>query len=586
MGSGTDRGSPLLGDSYPPTDLYRRGFDEAGVGLLILDAVSGHILDANRALCDLLGHPRGGLTGSSAALLGDDPALLFAGIRRWTTKDGSLIDVRVRTSPTSRPDACRTFVVERVDADEIVRSEENRAALTAAGLGEWRLDLADGFLRLSRRAAHILGSSPGMSLTWAQVQDLMDESEAARMKDTVRAAIIEDAPFAIEARLRRASDGIEIRISARGQAIGAIGARPAIVVGVLQDVTKRVEARDAQRESEERLRIATSLAELGIFEWHMLDDQAVWENERMFAIFGRAPEEGALGKREFLSTVLHPDDRAAFRSAISTALREDSTLQASGRIRRAQDGGWRIIDMAGRFESDARGRLPRRLIGVVADVTERRVAEERQALLIRELHHRVKNTLATVQAIVGSTARTASSIESFYEAFVGRIMSLAHTHSVLTEDTWQTASLRKLIENELRPYGDAGQDVPGTGRVTLDGPPVDLASEIAVPIGMAIHELTTNAAKHGALSTQEGRVAISWRLSEDSTGMMLHLDWSEFDGPPVRPPTRQGFGSRLLQRVLTAQVRAEIAASYPTEGFRMTMTAPLPARTEGLNPLS
>nr|NKR04716.1 PAS domain-containing protein [Escherichia coli] len=125
---------------------------------------------------------------------------------------------------------------------------------------------------------------------------------------------------------------------------------------------------------------------------------------------------------------LHPEDRPAVRKAISRALREDGILQIGGRIRRKSDGAWRTIDMAGRFERDAPGRLPRRLIGVVADVTDRRLAEERQSLLIRELHHRVKNTLATVQAIVGSTARTASSIESFYEAFVGRIKSLAHTH--------------------------------------------------------------------------------------------------------------------------------------------------------------
>ncbi len=587
MGSGSDRGSPGIGNSRPSTDHYRRGFDEAGIGLLILDMDTGRILDANPFLSALLGHSPGSLTGQSVTVLGDDPAALSDGIRRWITVNGSPLDVRVRTSAASASDAFRTLVVERVDADDMVRSEENRAALTAAGLGEWRLDLADGFLRLSRRSAHILGFPPGASLTWARVQDLMDGSEADRVKTAIRAAILDDAPFAIEARLRRASDGIEIRISVRGQAIGTAGAGPAIVVGVLQDVTKRVEARDALRESEERLRIATSLAELGIFEWHMLDDQAVWENERMFAIFGRGAEEGALGKREFLSTVVHPDDRAAFRSAISTALREDTTLQASGRIRRAQDGAWRIIEMAGRFESDAPHRLPRRLIGVVADVTERRIAEERQALLIRELHHRVKNTLATVQAIVGSTARTASSIESFYEAFVGRIMSLAHTHSVLTEDTWQTASLRNLLENELKPYGDGTSDGPPVARrITLDGPPVDLASEIAVPIGMAIHELTTNAAKHGALSTQEGRVAIAWSITEDANGKTLHLDWSESDGPPVRPPTRQGFGSRLLQRVLTAQVRADIAASYPPEGFRLTMTAPLPARTEGLNPLA
>ncbi|CAA2100488.1 Blue-light-activated histidine kinase [Methylobacterium bullatum] len=576
----------MPGDARSEADPYRRSFDEARIGLVILDGGTERILDANPFLTTLLGYGAGSLTGRPVTVFGNDPHLFSAGIRRWTSASGNPLDVRIRTLPSSDTGALRTLVVERVDADDIVRSEENRAALTAAGLGEWRIDLADGLLRVSRRAAHILGFPPGTSLTWPQVAGLMEAPEVERVKAAVRAAMRAGTPFAIEARLRRAGDEIEIRVSARGQAIGAVGDRSGIVVGVLQDVTTRVEARDALRESEERLRIATSLAELGIFEWHMLDDQAVWENERMFAIFGRRPGEGALGKREFLGTVLHPDDRPAFRRAISTALREDSTLQASGRIQRAHDGAWRIIDMAGRFESDAPDRLPRRLIGVVADVTERRIAEERQALLIRELHHRVKNTLATVQAIVGSTARTASSIESFYEAFVGRIMSLAHTHSVLTEDTWQTASLRNLLENELRPYGDGALDGPGARRIVLDGPPVDLASEIAVPIGMAIHELTTNAAKHGALSTQEGRVAISWNVAEEAGGKTLHLEWSESDGPPVRPPTRQGFGSRLLQRVLTAQVRADIAASYPPEGFRLTMSAPLPARIEGLNPLA
>lgn len=582
MSDGSDRERRGLDAAPASAEPLRVGFEEAEIGLLVIDPESDNIREANPFLCRILGHPIGGLAGRPASVLGTGPDILSTGLRRWTARSGAPLDVRVRASSSA---SLRTLVVEPIDVDEMVRSEENRAALTAAGLGEWRYDRADGIIRLSRRAAHILGYPPGQSPAWPDLRDLMEATEADRVTETVGAAILDGGPFAVEARLRRAGDGVEIRIGAKGQAIRSVDGRAAVVVGVLQDVTTRVEARDARRDSEERLRIATSLAELGIFEWHMLDDQAVWENERMFAIFGRGPEEGALGKREFLGTVLHPEDRASFRTAISTALREDSTLQATGRIRRAHDGAWRIIDMAGRFEGDATDRLPRRLVGVVADVTERRIAEERQALLIRELHHRVKNTLATVQAIVGSTARTASSIESFYEAFVGRIMSLAHTHSVLTEDTWQTASLRNLLENELRPYGDGSPDGTVGGRVALAGPPVDLASDIAVPIGMAIHELTTNAAKHGALSTQDGRVTITWSVADTGTGKVLHLDWSEIDGPPVKPPTRQGFGSRLLQRVLTAQVRADIATTYQPEGFRLTMKAPLPARTEGLNPL-
>ena len=106
----------------------------------------------------------------------------------------------------------------------------------------------------------------------------------------------------------------------------------------------------------DRLRVATTIAKLGIFEWHMLEDQAIWENEHMYEIFGHAPEDGTIGKNEFLNDILHPDDRPAVRRAISQALREDGDLHISGRIRRKSDGAWRRIDMAGRFERDAPGR--------------------------------------------------------------------------------------------------------------------------------------------------------------------------------------------------------------------------------------
>ncbi|NEU10676.1 PAS domain-containing protein [Methylobacterium sp. BTF04] len=567
-------------------DLHRILFHDAEIGLVVIEVATDLIRDANPFLCALLGHAAGSLAGRSLSVVGEGANSVPAGIRRWQRADGSRIDVRVRVSDGTRGKALQTLVVDAVDADELVRAEENRAALTAAGLGEWRLDFAKGLVTLSRRTAHILGYPLGAAVTWASLKKLLDPAEAVRIRAQVRATVLDGRPLSLECRLRRAVDGVEISIGVRGQVIAASAGRPTGVVGVIQDVTTRVQARNALRDGEQRLRIATSLAALGIFEWHMLDDHAIWENERMFAIFGREASDGAVGKREFLENVVHPDDRAGFRSAILTALKEDTTLQATGRIRRKSDGAWRTIDLAGRFERDATNRLPRRLIGVVADVTERRVAEERQTLLIRELHHRVKNTLATVQAIVGSTARTASSIESFYEAFVGRIMSLAHTHSVLTEDTWQTASLRTLLANELKPYADGALEEDTDARIQLEGPPVDMSSEIAVPIGMAIHELTTNAAKYGALSTPEGRVAITWSLEPGGPAGTLRFAWVESRGPVVHPPTRQGFGSRLLQRVLTAQVRAEVAMTYAPDGFRLTMLAPLPERNDALNPLA
>ncbi|MDR7038742.1 PAS domain S-box-containing protein [Methylobacterium sp. BE186] len=574
-----------MGDraDYPAAeagDLHRAAFEEAAVGLAILSPAENRILDANRHLCRLLGYEPGRLSGRCLTDLVERP-FSTEGVQSWLRADGRPVEVRVTRSGA----AGRTLVVAALDPDEAVRAEQNREALTAAGLGEWRWDAGSGRITLSRRAAQILGQAPGPSMTWQGLRDSLGEAERARVGGLVREATERGRPYFFESRLVR-SDGREVIIGVRGQPLsdpegGLVG-----MVGVVQDITTRVEARDALLGREQRLRVAASLARLGIFEWHMLDDQAIWENERMFEIFGRTPEDGSVGKAEFLNEVLHPDDRKAVRAAISSALREEGILHVSGRVRRKSDGAWRTIEMAGRFERDAPNRLPRRLIGVVADVTDRRLAEERQSLLIRELHHRVKNTLATVQAIVGSTARTASSIESFYEAFVGRIMSLAHTHSVLTEDTWQTASLRSLLVNELKPYAEGAMEGAADRRVSLEGPPVDLASEIAVPIGMAIHELTTNAAKYGALSTRGGRVAVTWSLLPGGPAGILRFEWRESGGPPVEPPRRQGFGSRLLQRVLTTQVQAEVTTDYPPEGFSLTMLAPLPPRNEALNPLA
>jgi two-component sensor histidine kinase len=215
----------------------------------------------------------------------------------------------------------------------------------------------------------------------------------------------------------------------------------------------------------------------------------------------------------------------------------------------------------------------------VQDITDRKHAEERQHLLIRELHHRVKNTLATVQAIVGSTARTASSIDEFYHGFVGRIVSLARTHNLLTEDLWQKAALEELVRTELGPYEDEARN-----RILVDGPPVELPSEAAVPVGMAIHELTTNAAKHGALSTFGGQVEVKWQVEQGADRPMLRFVWTERGGPRVMTPTRQGFGSRLLQRVLSTQLQADVHMDFQEDGLRFTMVMPIPGEPPLFNP--
>jgi two-component sensor histidine kinase len=197
-------------------------------------------------------------------------------------------------------------------------------------------------------------------------------------------------------------------------------------------------------------------------------------------------------------------------------------------------------------------------------------AEQRQALLVRELHHRVRNTLGTVQALLGSTARSARSVEGFYRSFSARIASLAKTQTLLTEDYWQLASLREMLHHELQAFLEDEQ-----GRIALDGPPVELSADLAVPIGMAFHELTTNAMTHGALSVPDGRVEVTWRLFSANGKRMLHLEWIETGGPPVREPQHRGFGTTLLQRVLTLQSNGSVRLTFDPAGVRFALDTPL-----------
>jgi PAS domain S-box-containing protein len=215
-----------------------------------------------------------------------------------------------------------------------------------------------------------------------------------------------------------------------------------------------------------------------------------------------------------------------------------------------------------------------KLIGAVnmlIDITERKRAEDQQALLVRELHHRVKNTLATVQAIMGSTARSSETIEDFKTALTGRIGSLARTHLLLADEA-KAVDFADILRSELNAFDD------GSGkRILINGPPVEISARLAVALGMAIHELTTNAAKHGALSVYGGKVEASWRVTIEATRRTLDFDWVESGGPAVAEPTRTGFGTRLLEIVLPGQVQAKTRIVYAPEGVRVHYEVPLPA---------
>ncbi|MDZ4370686.1 MAG: HWE histidine kinase domain-containing protein [Phenylobacterium sp.] len=200
------------------------------------------------------------------------------------------------------------------------------------------------------------------------------------------------------------------------------------------------------------------------------------------------------------------------------------------------------------------------------DVTETVRSAERQKLMIDELNHRVKNTLATVQSIAMQTARSHPDPRTFAESFQARLVALSHTHDLLTRSHWEGADLGAVLQHETAAHG--------SHRITAVGPPVALNPAAALSFGMIFHELATNAAKYGALSTPEGRVLVDWAVS-DHAHPVLTLNWREVDGPAVAPTARKGFGSRLIERNVRHDLAGEVKLDYASSGFSAEISAPL-----------
>ncbi|WP_428149522.1 sensor histidine kinase [Brevundimonas sp.] len=205
------------------------------------------------------------------------------------------------------------------------------------------------------------------------------------------------------------------------------------------------------------------------------------------------------------------------------------------------------------------------------DVTATVEAAQRQRLMIDELNHRVKNTLATVQSIAMQTARSHDDPRTFAESFQARLMSLSHTHDLLTRSHWEGADLRAVLEHET--------DAHGPTRIVLNGPPLALGPAMALSLGMIFHELATNAAKYGALSAPDGRIFVDWTIA-NQTSRTLDVVWREVGGPPVETPVRRGFGSRLIERNVRHDLAGEAKLSYASDGFIAEFSIPLDKDTQ------
>jgi two-component sensor histidine kinase len=213
-----------------------------------------------------------------------------------------------------------------------------------------------------------------------------------------------------------------------------------------------------------------------------------------------------------------------------------------------------------------------RVIGaskIARDIAERREADQHRKMLMGELNHRLKNTLAVVQSIASQTLGSASTLDEAQSVFGERLRNLAAAQDVLMRENWRRADVVDVVSQTIGPH--AG----GENRFRVGGPSVQLAPGAGLAISMALHELATNAAKYGALTSAEGHVDVVWKVEEENGNRRFVLKWVESGGPSVVKPTRRGFGSRLIERALASELQGEVSLEYAPAGVRCTIVAPL-----------
>lgn len=338
--------------------------------------------------------------------------------------------------------------------------------------------------------------------------------------------------------------------------------------GLEQRVAERT---NSLREGEERLRLAVDAGQLGTWETELRTGQST-RSPRSIAILGFRPDLATTPVDDWSSRI-HPADRRRVLDAWDRLVAgRQAVYHVEYRFLRA-DGSWRWLDSTGAVvRADPETGKPLRLAGTIQDITDRHAAEERRELLTQEVNHRARNALAIVQAILRVTH--AATPAEFVQLVEGRIAALARAQSLLAAEGWSGAPLATLITDELAPFGAVDQlDSNDGGRFHLDGPAFRVRSEAVQPLGMVLHELATNAAKHGALSVPEGRVAVRWAV--DEVAGLLRLRWTETDGPPPGFPTRRGVGSRVIETTVTGQLGGVVDRRWPEEGLTCDISLPL-----------
>jgi PAS domain S-box-containing protein len=461
-------------------------------------------------------------------------------------------------------------ITERKRTEAVLKESESclADALTAGQVIAFEWDAATRRSRRSANAALILGfeevdGDPGLRCDnfFPHVHPDDRGLFKARMRD-----LRPDHPsYALTFRFR-SPDGRQVWLEETAKGEFDRAGRLLRIKGLTRNITDRKKAELALDERNMQLALAAKTALVGSFALDFETDE-VQVSEGFAALHG-FPEGTRHTTRSIWKAGVHPEDLCRLEELRSRAFRERRheyafeyrTVRPAGEVR------WIEARCFALYGGDGR---PRRVVGVDIDVTARKRAEEHQRMLVAELDHRVKNVLATVSAVASRAQDASLSGADFAATLAGRIQSMAATHELLSCRQWKGVSVRELVRRELAPYV--------TRRNTeLDGPELTLCPEAAQAVSMVLHELTTNAGKHGALSTDDGRVSVRWgKVMNGSPDARIRIEWQEAAGPTVRAPRRSGYGMEVIRDLIPYELGGAVDLTFSPDGVRCQIDIPV-----------
>lgn len=464
-------------------------------------------------------------------------------------------------------DALQREIAQHARTESTLREREDQFRALASASSDVLYRMSPDWSEMRQLSGgDFLSDTVAPELDWSE--KYIPHEEQPRVHAAIQDAVRNQSPFELEHRVRRHDGSIGWTLSRAVPRIDAAGSIKEWI-GAASDITARKEAEQALRESEELLRHFGDASSdlLWIRDAETL--QLEYLSPAFEAIYGVPREQALAGNNLFQwAELILPEDRSRALQNIEH-LRAGERVSYEFRICRPQDGAVRWLRNHDFPMVDGNGTV-RRIGGITRDITVLKAAVEHQQLLLAELQHRVRNTLAVIRSIVRRTAERAETIDDFVSHLDGRIGAFSRVQVGVTRDPVAGFDLAELVSEELRVCA-----VREGEQFTLQGPQVRLKGRVAESMGLAIHELATNAVKHGAYTSERGHVHVCWRKEPRDAVAWLSLDWKEsgMDGRPVRQ-AREGFGTILLQQSLQYDLGAQVTRLFEPSGFHCTITFP------------